>query len=122
MSFINRILEFFGLKKPSKAHKQKTSQNIGTEGLIEADAALVIKEDKAVLVVDQEFKDIPSWIEWDSSLNTISITQMGGATASLNTFIPPEAIVKLEEINRILLIARYHGRRVVHFLAFVARK
>ena len=82
MSFINRLLNFLGFTKPKDEVPQRTSSNTGTEGLIEVDAALVIKEDKAVLVVDQEFKDIPSWIEWDTSLNTLSITQMGGATAS----------------------------------------
>ena len=121
MSFISRLLEFLGLKKKTKTPARPSPPVAGTEGILEADAALVLKEDRIVLVVDQEFKDIPGWIEWDIGMNKLSIAQMGGATASLNALVPLEAADRLRSVNRMLLIAKYHGRRVVHFLAFVIR-
>jgi hypothetical protein len=65
---------------------------IGTNGPLLADMLVMKKDGRVTIVVDHEFEDIPEWVEWDISRNTIGIVQMGGAVAELKSVIPPEKV------------------------------
>jgi hypothetical protein len=120
---LTHLLLFFRIKKqqPSVPVKDVDTISKGTEGKVDVDAIVIIKEERIVLVVDLDFKDIPCWVEWDASLNKLSVSQKGGASAYLNSPIPVNEYERFKSLDRILLISRYHGRRIVHYLTFIAR-
>ena len=127
MQFIKKILTqlllLFGIKRKKispEPNKVDTAPTKGTDGEVEVDAIVVVKEERIVLVVDLDFKDIPCWVEWDVTINKLSIAQKGGANAYLRSPIPVQEFERFKSLNRILLISRYHGRRIVHYLTFIA--
>ena len=122
-TFFSLLLLFgIGGKKQATVAASSKSGPAGTDGDIASDAAVIVKEERIVLVVDQDFEDIPSWVEWDIGLNKLSVAQMGGSTAALNSLVPLDELDRFKQLDRILLIARYQGQRIVHYLTFLTRE
>ncbi len=95
---------------------------IGTNGPLLADMLVLQKDGRTVLVVDHEFEDIPEWVEWDISRNTIGIVQMGGAVAELKSVIPPEKVDMFRNAKNLNLAVRFDGKHVVHGVYMVVRE
>jgi len=126
--FLTYCLYLCGWKKAEKPHVPTSMSNsepekplIGTNGPIVADMLVMKRDDRIVLVVDHEFQDIPEWVEWDVSRNTIGIVQMGGAVAELNSVIPPEKVDMFRNAKNLALAIRFDGRDVVHGVYLVVR-
>lgn len=89
---------------------------VGTHGRLSADVVLLIQNGHVVLVVDHEFTDIPSFIEWDRSRKSLGVAQMGGAVAEVKANLPAEMNGPLNESRTILLMTRFNGAKVAHKL------
>ncbi|MCB1558007.1 MAG: hypothetical protein KDJ50_03675 [Alphaproteobacteria bacterium] len=133
MSIIKRLLTYClyccGWKKAEEPHEPANTQSfapekplVGTNGPIVADMLVMKRDDRIVLAVDHEFTDIPEWVEWDVSRNTIGICQMGGAVAELKSVIPPEKIDMFRNAKNLALAIRFDGKDVVHGVYLVVRE
>ena len=118
-----------GIKAPQEGPQTAIKQDyasekpfVGTNGPILADLMVMRKDDRVILVVDHDFLDVPEWVEWDVSRNTIGIVQMGGAVAELKSVIPPEKAVMFRESKHISLATRFEGKNVVHGVYMVVRE
>ncbi len=133
MSIIKQFLTYClyccGYKKADKplaAEAQRKLQPemplVGTNGPLLADMLVMQKDGRTVLVVDHEFEDVPEWVEWDISRNTIGIVQMGGAVAELKSVIPPEKVDMFRNAKNLNLAVRFDGKHVVHGVYMVVRE
>lgn len=88
----------------------------GTHGRLSSDVVLLIQNGHVVLVVDHEFDDIPSFIEWDRTRKSLGVAQMSGAVAEVKANLPPEMNGPLSSSRTILLMTRFNGNKVAHQL------
>lgn len=132
MSLINRILTYcrylWRVKSPEEPPVSTPKREVepekplkGTNGPLLADLLVMRKDDRVILVVDHEFEDIPEWVEWDVSRNTIGIVQMGGAVAELKSTISPEKAELFRSAKNIALAIRFEGKDIVHGVYMVVR-
>jgi len=117
-----------GVKKPEESPVSAPKREAvpekplkGTNGPLLADLLVMRRDDRIVLVVDHDFEDIPEWVEWDVSRNTIGIAQMGGAVAELKSTIPPEKAELFRSAKNIALAVRFEGKNIVHGVYMVVR-
>lgn len=94
----------------------------GTTGLVEAPTLLLTEDDRIVLMVDYDFADFPSWVEWDMKARKLSVVQMGGAAAELALTMPLHQIGMIGEAKRLMLITGRHERRNGHYVSFIIRE
>ena len=93
----------------------------GTHGTLDSGAAFIIEDDKAVLTIEHDFEDVPSWIEWDKDKNEISIVQMGGAVATIDIHLPFANDNTLKSIKRIAFVSGTGPKKMLHYLTFISR-
>lgn len=84
--------------------------------------AIAKRGDKVVFAVDLDMPDIPSWIEWDITINKMLLTYASGNTTTLPTKMKPDQKKDFEGIDRVMLVARMDGAEVAHFISFFIRK
>ncbi len=89
---------------------------IGSHGRLTADTVLMVQNGHVVLVVDHDFLDIPSFVEWDRSRKSLGIAQLGGAVAEVKANLPREMHEPLSGTRTIMLMTRYNGADVAHKL------
>lgn len=94
----------------------------GTTGLVEAPTLLLTEDDKIVLMVDYDFADFPSWVEWDMKSRKLSIVQMGGAAAELALTMPLHQMGAIGTTKRLMLITGRYERRNGHYVSFIVRE
>lgn len=95
----------------------------GTTGLLEVPTLLLTEDDKVVLMVDYDFADFPSWVEWDMQARTLSVVQMGGASAQLALTMPMQQLGALnDKTMRLMLITGRYERRNGHYVSFIVRE
>jgi hypothetical protein len=94
----------------------------GTTGLVEAPTLLLTEDDKIVLMVDYDFADFPSWVEWDTKSRKLLIVQMGGAAAELALTMPLHQIGSIGTTKRLMLITGRYERRNGHYVSFIVRE
>lgn len=117
-----------GVKRPEEMSVSAPQREVvpekplkGTNGPLLADLLVMRKDDRIVFVVDHDFEDIPEWVEWDVSRNTIGIVQMGGAVAELKSTIPAERAELFRNAKNIALAIRFEGKNIVHGVYMVVR-
>lgn len=121
------VFVFFGFQQED-AHPHAEEQNddpveiIGTEGLIEADGIIGKEKDKIALVIDFEFGDVPSWVEWDIDLKQISVAQNGGAVAILKTVLSEKEAQDFESTDHLLFCTNVGAERIVHNIPLILRR
>jgi len=93
----------------------------GTTGFLDVPTLLLVENNQVVLIVDHEFKDIPSWVEWDRTWQKLSIVQMGGALAELA--LGPEILreAEIDKVRRLLLVTGPTENRLSHFVSIIIR-
>lgn len=116
-----------GKKKPAEtawaAAPAVPDRPHGTTGLLEVPTLLLTEDDKVVLMVDYDFADFPSWVEWDMQARTLSVVQMGGASAQLALTMPMQQLGALnDKTMRLMLITGRHERRNGHYVSFIVRE
>lgn len=101
----------------------ETVKQHGTTGLLEVPTLLLTEDDKIVLMVDYDFADFPSWVEWDMKARTLSVVQMGGAAAQLALTMPMQQLGALnDKTMRLMLITGRYERRNGHYVSFIVRE
>lgn len=101
----------------------ETARQYGTTGLLEVPTLLLTEDDKIVLMVDYDFEDFPSWVEWDIKTRTLSVVQMGGAAAQLALTMPMQQLGALnDKTMRLMLITGRYERRNGHYVSFIVRE
>ena len=124
-TMIRPVLVLFGLQKEeeevAQIPEEKEVKIEGTQGLIEANGIIGRENDKIALVIDFEFGDIPSWVEWDVDLKQISIAQTGGAVAILNTRLSEKEAQDFESTDNLLLCTNIGKERIVHTIPLILR-
>lgn len=101
----------------------ETARPHGTTGLLEVPTLLLTEDDKIVLMVDYDFADFPSWVEWDMQARTLSVVQMGGAAAQLALTMPMQQLGALNDRTmRLMLITGRYERRNGHYVSFIVRE
>ncbi len=93
----------------------------GPQIITNADAVFLHHNDNVVLVVDHEFKDVPSWVEWDTGQKKLAVAQMGGTITELATSIKDEDLAAYKARKKIHLVANYGGEKIIHQLSFILR-
>ena len=125
MGIVNYLLRNPFYKKGAGGEDDDTAddENETQEGIktIDVDGLFVKENDNLALVVDYEFDDVPSWVEWDTDKNEISIVQMGGDAAVLESKINPEDIEELRKSKRLYLVSNQNEEKISHYVTFVVR-
>lgn len=127
-SYIKKIFTFclyFGRgKKAAKvgvSSSKSGAQQTGTNGAIKNNAMFVRHNGRTVLVVMVDLGDVPSWVEYDTTLGQFSIVQSGGFVAYLELFLQNEDQESVKQENRILLVTKVQEQQVMHHLQLVVR-
>lgn len=92
---------------------------VGTHGIIDVDVLMLKKDQQLVMVVDHEFLDIPSWVEWDKSRESVGIAQASGAVAEIKNAIPDKFKAELSGVNSLLLLTKFNGVKVAHTISLI---
>jgi hypothetical protein len=108
--------------KALDAQQPEDSAPEGTQGRIDAEAALLLEDDRAVLSVGFDFADVPSWVEWDLRSGRLSVAQMGGALAELSLDLPRSARDSLRSLKRLALVTGNGPDKLMHYIAFIVRE
>ena len=123
--FFQALLLKLGLRTPDAPapvrQAEPQARPHGTTGRIDVPTLLLNEEQHMVLVVDYDFEDIPSWVEWDAKLKKLSVVQMGGAAAELALSIPANMNASLTQIQRMMLVTGRYDRRNGHYVSFIIR-
>lgn len=83
---------------------------------------LLLKEgEQWVLIIEYDFLDIPSWLEWDQKIRKLSVVQMGGKSSPL--ILDPDALARVfvDRVRRMLLVTGAHKERISHFISVITR-
>ncbi|MCB9990569.1 MAG: hypothetical protein H6867_04200 [Rhodospirillales bacterium] len=123
---IRALLQCFGLCRTTadEGDTQAAPEKpvyAGPQIITNADAVFLHHNDNIALVVDHEFEDVPSWIEWDEGQGKIIVAQMGGTITEIETKIPAKELEEYKEQKRLYLIANYGGEKIIHHLSFIVR-
>jgi len=92
------------------------------KGKIKKEPLLAVEDGKLVMVVDHEFDDIPSWVEWDPDAQMVSIALMGGKTDEVRTVIKRDYLETLLAALKLLLVSGSENGKVMHYVPFLVRK
>ena len=93
----------------------------GTSGPVNAPTLWLHEDPHIVLLVDYDFEDFPSWVEWDRKAHKLFVVQMGGAAAELALDVPANENMSATGIHRLLLVTGRRERRNSHFVSFIVR-
>lgn len=90
-------------------------------GKLDAPTLLLNEGNQAVLIIEHDFRDIPSWVEWDRKDRTLSLALMGGGLLELP--LSPEALENalIDRIRRLLLVTGNTTEKISHFVAIITR-
>lgn len=117
---------FGGKRVPPRApvvDDRRARHTEGIDGPLSVDALLVRdrERDKLVLVVDQDLGDIPAWVDWEMTSDTIGIAQQNGAYATIGIKVAPVFRDELKGSKRLLIVTRKNELNIVHHVPFIVR-
>lgn len=107
--------------KPTR-HSPKELPNEGVYGHIDADMLVLRDQDRIIISIDYDFKDILGWVEWDVNDNRIDLVQKSGAVADLGSVIPAKDVEDFRKLNKVFVITRYNQQQIMHNLSLVIRE
>ena len=92
-----------------------------TRGKLDAPTAILKDGDQWILMVEYTFRDIVSWVEWDTHTKVLSVVQMGGGAAEL--MLDPDALETIftEKVRRMLLVMGTEKENITHFVSVIVR-
>ncbi len=93
----------------------------GTTGLVNAPTLWLHEDPHIVLLVDYDFQDFPSWVEWDRKARKLFVVQMGGDAAELALDVPANQNMPTGDVHRLMLVTGRQDRRNAHFVSFIIR-
>lgn len=125
--FLNCFLYFLGIKKKPDGGDRSLQPAeapvyAGPQIIDSANAILMHHNDNVALVVDHDFKDVPSWIEWDCGQNKLAIAQMGGTITELQVKLQKEELDRYKDRKRLYLVVTQNGEKIIHSLSFIVRE
>lgn len=89
---------------------------------IDGEAVFGIKDGHLVVIVDHQFSDMPSWVEWDAGRKMVNITQISGDMGEVPADIKDVHFEALMDMKKVLLVSNDNAQKIVHFVPFLARK
>lgn len=94
-----------------------STENANTR--LNAEAAILFEDDRIVLTVEHDFKDMPSWVEGDIKTRNISVMMMGGGTVILDLPLPTGEIEKLENAKYLVFVTGTGPKKLMHNISFI---
>ena len=88
---------------------------------INADALFVKENNKLALVVDHEFDDVPSWVEWDLRQQKLRVMEMGGDIVELNTLIEKKDAEDFRGFKSLYLVTNHGEQKIRHTVSLITR-
>ena len=88
---------------------------------IEKEPVLAQKDGHLVMVVDAQFNNVPSWVEWDGERSVVTITHMNGDIDEAPLEVKDEYITSLNENRKILLVSNDNEEKIMHYVQFLSR-
>ena len=126
MNFLRNLLYKFGIgSPPEEPRNEAPASHYQPEprfGKIDGEAIFATKDGYLVVVLDHQFSDVPSWMEWDAERKIVSITHLGGDMDEVHADIKDEYVYALIDAKRVLLASNQNDKKVVHFVPFLTRK
>lgn len=86
---------------------------------LEAEAAILFEDDRIVLTVEYNFKDVPSWVEGDASTRNISVMMMGGGTVVLQLPLPANETERLQTTKYMVFVTGTESKKLMHNISFI---
>jgi hypothetical protein len=96
--------------------------NIGVYGQIDAELLVLRDQDRMIIYIDYDFKDVLGWVEWDVKDNRIDLVQKSGAVADLGSIIPANDVEDFRDLNKVFVITRYNQEKIMHNLSLIIRE
>lgn len=127
-TLLKSFLYKLGVGKPEagpsrpEAVIQEEARKHGTTGLLEVPTLMLCENDKVVVIVDHDFMDFPSWVEWDVKESKLSVVQMGGDSAELALSMVNPHAGTLMKARRLMLVTGKFERRNGHYVSFIVRE
>ncbi|MDB5492223.1 MAG: hypothetical protein JWO78_2072 [Micavibrio sp.] len=109
-----------GLSPPDPVIQEETRKH-GTTGLLEVPTLMLCENEKVVVIVDHDFMDFPSWVEWDVKESKLSVVQMGGDYAELALNMAGHHAATVMRTQRLMLVTGRFDRRNGHYVSFIVR-
>jgi hypothetical protein len=126
IKLLTNFLYFLGLKKevrlPSAPADLSRSGYEPRLTKIEKHAVFGYKEGYLVVIVDHQFENVPSWIEWDANRETVNITHMNEDMLEAPASIQRDHIDTITGAIKVLLVSNNKNEKIMHFLPFVGRR
>lgn len=123
LKFIKKLL---GLNKPviEKKHVPEPVYEEYTQpkfNKIDIEPILALKNDHLVMVLQHQFSNIPSWVEWDNERQVVTIAHMNGDIDEAPLELKEEHISMLGEQKKILLVSNDNANKIMHAVKFISR-
>lgn len=90
-------------------------------GKLDVPTLLLHEENQAVLIIAHDFRDIPSWVEWDRKSWKLSLALMGGGIVELSLGAEALESTLIHGIKRLLLVTGNTKEKISHFVAIITR-
>ncbi len=119
-------MKFFGKKEPP-VKKRPKAEPVYEEytqpkfNKIDIEPVLALKNDHLVMVLEYEFKNIPSWVEWDNDRQVVTIAHMNGDVDEAPLELNEEHITIIDEQKKVLLVSNDNANKIMHAVKFIAR-
>jgi len=121
------IKNLFGKKPPPPAKEKPKLEPVYEEytqpkfNKIDVEPVLALKNDHLVMVMEYEFKNMPSWVEWDNDRQVVTIAHMNGDVDEAPLELDEEHITMLGEQKKVLLVSNDNTKKIMHAVKFIAR-
>lgn len=125
MAVVNNLLSNtlykIGWRRPQLQSDPSFDNDNIVEEQIEAEALLMKEDSRMVLVVDQEFENVPAWVEYNAENGDFSIVMTQGQVALLSLTVPNDDLDAMKLAQRLLLITNVKDKKLMHFLPFLLK-
>ena len=121
------IKKLFGKKPPPPLKEKPKLEPVYEEytqpkfNKIDVEPVLALKNDHLVMVMEYEFKNMPSWVEWDNDRQVVTIAHMNGDVDEAPLELDEEHITMLGEQKKVLLVSNDNTKKIMHAVKFIAR-
>lgn len=88
---------------------------------IDAEPIMAMKDGHLIMVVQHQFSNIPSWVEWDNDRHVVTITQMNGDIDEAGLELKDEHLLMLKDLTKLLLVSNDNEGKMMHYVQFIAR-
>ncbi len=123
--FLNSLLLILGVKKDEAPYSSGVTPEEDVRepasNRVNAPALFLKSGIDLALVIDHRFHDVPCWVEWSMSDQTLCVVMMGGDVDLLKAKVARTEKDFFKAKNRVLLVSNDHKGKIMHHISLIVR-